>query len=49
MPFKSISQIKKFGAMVKSGEISKATFNKWKKHTPNMKKLPEKVKNKKKK
>ena len=47
MPFRSVSQIKKFGAMVKSGEISKATFNKWKKHTPNIKKLPKKVKKKK--
>jgi hypothetical protein len=30
--------------MVGRGEISKATFKKWKKHTPNLKKLPEKKK-----
>lgn len=32
--------------MVKRGEISKATFEKWKRHTPSIKKLPEKVKKK---
>lgn len=47
MPFKSKVQVKKFGAMLKRGEISKATFEKWKRHTPNMSKLPER-KNKKK-
>ena len=47
MPFKSKAQVKKFGAMVGRGEMSKATFNKWKKHTPNIKKLPERVKKKK--
>ena len=47
MPFKSKAQVKKFGAMVGRGEISKATFKKWKKHTPNIKKLPERVKKKK--
>ena len=47
MPFKSKRQVRKFGAMVKRKEISRATFKKWAKHTPNMKKLPEKVKKKK--
>ena len=48
IPFKSRSQLRKFGAMQKSGEISKATFNKWKKHTPSIKKLPERAEKKKK-
>lgn len=46
-PFKSKSQLRKFGAMVGRGEISKTTYKKWKKHTPNLKKLPERVKKKK--
>lgn len=49
MPFKSKAQVRKFGAMLKRGEISKATFNKWVKHTPNIKKLPERIKKKKRK
>lgn len=47
MPFKSKSQVRKFGALLGRGEISKTTFKKWKKHTPSMKKLPEKVRKKK--
>jgi len=47
IPFKSKSQVRKFGAMLKRGEISKATFEKWKRHTPDMKKLPERKKKKK--
>jgi polysaccharide deacetylase 2 family uncharacterized protein YibQ len=43
-PFKSKAQARKFGSMVGTGEISKSTFKKWKKHTPNLKKLPEKKK-----
>jgi len=49
MPFKSKAQMRKFGAMLKRGEISKATFDKWVKHTKNIKSLPEKVKKRKKK
>ncbi len=45
-PFRSKSQVRKFGAMVKRGDISQATFNKWRKHTPNIKKLPERKKKK---
>ena len=45
-PFRSKAQVRKFGAMVGRGEISKATFEKWKKHTPSMKKLPERKKKK---
>ena len=43
MPFKSKAQVRKFGAMVKRGEMSQAEFDKWLKHTPNIKGLPEKV------
>jgi len=44
-PFRSKSQVRKFGAMLNRGEISKATFDKWVKHTKgSLKKLPEKVK-----
>lgn len=47
MPFRSKAQVRKFGAMVGRGEISKSTFNKWKKHTPSIKKLPERKRKKK--
>ena len=43
-PFKSNAQVRKFGAMLNRGEISKATFDKWRKHIPNIKKLPERKK-----
>ena len=43
MPFRSKAQVRKFGAMVKRGEISQAEFDKWLKHTPNIKGLPERV------
>ena len=43
MPFKSKAQVRKFGAMVKRGEMSQAEFDKWLKHTPNIKGLPERV------
>ena len=46
MPFKSKAQLRKFGAMVKRGEISKRKFNEWLKATPSVKKLPERVKKK---
>ena len=41
--------MRKFGAMLSRGEISKATFDKWAHHTKNIKKLPERVKKSKKK
>lgn len=47
-PFKSRSQLRKFGAMVKRGEISQAKFDEWAHATKNIKKLPERVKPKKK-
>ena len=48
MPFRSKSQVRKFGAMLRRGEISQATFDKWVKHTKgSLKKLPERIKKKK--
>jgi len=47
MPFKSKAQVRKFGAMVRRGEISKKKFKQWLAETPNVKKLPERVKRKK--
>lgn len=43
MPFKSKAQMRKFFAMYNRGEISKKTLDKWLKHTPNKKNLPERV------
>lgn len=48
MPLKSKSQLRKFGAMLSRGEISKAKFDEWAHATKNIKKLPEKVKKSKK-
>ena len=39
MPFKSEAQRRKFGAMVKKGEITKKTFDEWNAETP--KNIPE--------
>lgn len=49
MPFRSKAQIRKFGAMVRRGEISKEKFREWLEETPNIKKLPERVRKKKRK
>jgi hypothetical protein len=49
VPLKSKSQLAKFGAMARTGEISKETFKKWRDETPNIKNLPQRVKSKKKK
>jgi hypothetical protein len=43
MPFKSDSQRRKFGEMVKQGKISQATFDEWNKDTPS--KLPDRISN----
>ena len=43
MPFRSEAQRRLFYAKAKRGEISKATVEKWEKHTPKGKKLPERV------
>lgn len=40
MPFKSKSQVKKFGALERAGKIPKGTTKRWAKHTPNIKSLP---------
>lgn len=45
MPFKSWAQRRKFKAMVKSGEISQATFDEWDRHT-DLLHLPPKTKKK---
>ena len=44
MPFKSKAQMKKFFAMEDRGELPQGTAEKWAKHTPNIKELPEKKK-----
>lgn len=46
MPFKSKAQMRKFFAMYNRGEISKKTLDKWLKHTPDKKNLPERVQKK---
>jgi hypothetical protein len=43
MPFKSKSQMRKFGAMKNKKEISKSTFDKWADETTNKGSLPEKL------
>lgn len=40
-PFRSKAQMKKFFAMESRGEMAKGTAERWAKHTPNIKKLPE--------
>ncbi|NCX94638.1 MAG: hypothetical protein EBX40_08175 [Gammaproteobacteria bacterium] len=39
MPFKSEAQRRKFGSMIKKGEISQKTFDEWNAETP--KNIPE--------
>lgn len=43
MPLKSKAQLRKFGALVKKGEISPAKFKQWRDETPNIKELPERA------
>lgn len=43
MPFKSKAQIKRFGEMVKKGDITQEKFNQWMSETPSPKKLPERI------
>lgn len=47
MPFKSKAQVKKMAVLEKEGKVKKGTVHEWAKETPNMKKLPKKVKKKK--
>ncbi len=42
MPFKSESQRRKFGELVKQGKMSKSTFDEWNKAT-GKEKLPERI------
>ena len=48
MPFKSKAQMGKFFAMEDRGEMKKGTAKEWAEHTPNIKKLPEHKKRKRK-
>ena len=43
MPFKSKAQMGWMFAAEKRGEVKKGTARRWAHHTPNIKKLPEKV------
>lgn len=43
MPFKSQSQVAKFGELVEQGKMTQAEFNKWMEETVNKHKLPKKV------
>lgn len=49
MPYKSKRQMRKFFAMEKRGELPKGKAEEWAHETKNIKKLPDKVKSKKKK
>lgn len=48
MPFKSKSQMRKFFSMESRGELKKGTAEEWAHKTKSVKKLPNKVKRKKK-
>jgi hypothetical protein len=43
MPFKSLAQLRKFGSMLKAGQISQAVFDEWLHATPNVGGLPEHI------
>ena len=43
MPFKSKSQVRKFGSLVGQGKMSQEEFDKWAHHTKNIKGLPERI------
>jgi hypothetical protein len=47
MPYKSKAQEKKFFSLEKEGKLKKGTAETWAKETPNLKKLPQRVKKKK--
>jgi len=40
MPFKSKAQMRYFGHLVDTGQMTKEEFEKWMRHTPNIKRLP---------
>ena len=43
MPFKSKAQIGKIAELEKQGKVKKGTFDEFKKATPDMEKLPERI------
>lgn len=43
MPFVSQAQHRKFEELVKQGKMSQATLDEWRKATPNLKRLPERI------
>jgi len=43
MPYKSVAQMKKFYAMEKRGELPRGTAERWAKETPDIKKLPKRI------
>lgn len=47
MPFKSKAQVGKIAILEKEGKVKKGTFKEFADATPDMKKLPKKVRNKK--
>jgi len=46
MPFKSKAQVGKMAMLEKEGKVKKGTMKEWAAETPNMKKLPKKLKKK---
>ncbi|MBU0647536.1 hypothetical protein KKC67_03370 [Patescibacteria group bacterium] len=44
MPFKSLAQMKKIASMEKAGLVKKGTTKAWAAETPNIAKLPEHIK-----
>ncbi len=43
MPFKSKSQLRKFGELVKQGKMKPKVFKEWLSATPSVKNLPERL------
>lgn len=43
MPFKSKSQMRRFGEMVKSGDMTQEKYDQWLKETQNPEALPERL------
>lgn len=48
MPFKSKAQVRKFAILLRNGDITQEQYDQWHAETPNIKKLPERLKKKKK-
>lgn len=47
MPFKSKSQMRRFGHLLKEGKMTQEEYDKWAEGTPSMDKLPERTTTKK--